>query len=222
MLLTMHADTSPVSMIRRMHQFPAALALMIAASLPATPAQAESESAFAYRLCGLFHSPVGFPPATGNPSFGAGSGCTWKIGNGDVGTTATEMRMMAWRDAGPGGIAKAVNDYDDMYEKLSIIPGHRTKDIAIACDTSGAPARMVFWGIPSKSNITGYAVCGTVLVYGEIHSPPDSDMDTESVFVEMMKTTAGAISCCAASQHQVSPKSQNRGGTKPVRRRSHS
>jgi hypothetical protein len=100
-----------------------------------------------------------------------------------------------------------------MYEKLSIIPGHRTKDLAIACDTSGAPARMVFWGIPSKSNIMGYAVCGTVLVYGEIHSPPDSDMDTEAIFLEMMKTTARATSGATAGL----PRAPVR--KKPVRRR---
>jgi hypothetical protein len=213
MLQTMPADQSPVSVMPWMRHSLAALTLLIAASLPATPAVAESDSAFAYRLCGLFHSPVGYPPATGNASFGAGSGCTWKIGNGDVGETATEMRMMAWRDAGQAGIAKAVKDYDDMYEKLSIIPGHRTKDIAIACDTSGAPARMVFWGIPSKSNITGYAVCGTILVYGEIHSPPGSDMDTEAIFLEMMKTTARATSGVTAGL----PRAPVR--KKPARRR---
>jgi hypothetical protein len=174
-----------------------ALTMLTLASFAATPAMAESDTVFAYRLCGLFHSPVGYPPASGNASFGAGSGCTWKIGDGDIGTTATEMSIMAWRDAGQAGIEKAVRDYDDLYEKLAIIPGHRTKHLAIGCDTSGAPAKMVFWGIPSKSNITGYAVCGNILVYGKIHSPPDSDMDTEAVFVEMMKTTARAISCCA-------------------------
>jgi hypothetical protein len=206
MFKTLRADRLVVPIMLWMRCFLAVLLILIAASLPTTPALAESEGAFAYRLCGLFHSPVGYPPATDNASFGAGSGCTWKIGNGDVGETATEMRMMAWRDAGQAGIEKAVRDYEDIYEKLSIIPGHRTNDLAIACDTSGAPARMVFWGIPSKSNIMGYAVCGTVLVYGEIHSPPSSDMDTEAIFLEMMKTTARAISCCTKPQKQGSPK----------------
>jgi hypothetical protein len=213
MLQTMRADRSVVSVMPRIRPSLAALALIIAASLPVTPAKAESDSAFAYRLCGLFHSPVGFPPATGNPSFGAGSGCTWKIGNGDVGETATEMRMMAWRDTGPGGIAKAVKDFDDLHSRFAIIPGYRTKNIAIACDTSGAPAKMVFWGIPSKSNMMGYAVCGTILVYGEIHSPPGSDMDTEAIFLEMMKTTARATSGAAAGL----PRPPVR--KKPVRRR---
>jgi hypothetical protein len=181
-----------VAMMQRMRRALAALTLLIAASLPATPAMAESETAFACRLCGLFHSPVGFPPATGNASFGAGSGCTWTIGNGDVGTTATEIRMIAWRDAGPALIKKTVQDFDDLHAKFAIVPGYRRKAIAIACDTAGAPAKMVFWGIPSTSNMMGYAVCGTVLVYGEIHSPPDSKMDTEGVFLATMKTTAGA------------------------------
>jgi hypothetical protein len=213
MLQTMPADPSPVSVMLRIRHSLAVLALLIAASLPVTPAVAESETAFAYRLCGLFHSPVGYPPATDNASFGAGSGCVWKIGNGDVGETATEMRMMAWRDTGPGGIAKAVKDFDDLYAKMVIIPGYRTKDLAIACDTSGAPAKMTFWGIPSKSNIAGYAVCGTILVYGEIHSPPGSDMDTEAIFLEMMKTTARATSGATAGL----PRPPVR--KKPVRRR---
>jgi hypothetical protein len=192
---TTRADTPGWPMMLALRHSMAALTLLIAALLPATPAKAESDGEFAYRLCGLFHSPVGYPPATDNASFGAGSGCTWKIGDGDVGATATEMSMMAWRDAGQAGIEKAVRDYDDLFEKkLAMIPGHRTKDLAIACDTSGAPAKMVFWGIPSKSNITGYAVCGSILIYGQIHSPPDSDLDAEAVFVEMMKTAAIATS----------------------------
>jgi hypothetical protein len=206
MFKTLRADRLVVPIMLWMRCFLAVLLILITASLPTTPALAESEGAFAYRLCGLFHSPVGYPPATDNASFGAGSGCTWKIGNGDVGETATEMRMMAWRDAGPAAIAKAVRDYDDLYEKFAIVPGYRTKDLAIACDMTGAPTRMMFWGIPSKSNIMGYAVCGSVLVYGEIHSPPGSDMDTEAVFVEMMKTTARSISCCTNPQKQGSPK----------------
>jgi hypothetical protein len=199
MCKTLRVNRSAGSMIKRMREFLTALAVVIAASFSATPAIAESDGEFAYRLCGLFHSPVGFPPATDNASFGAGSGCTWKIGNGDVGTTATEMSMMAWRDAGQAGIEKAVRDYDDLFEKkLAMVPGHRTKDLAIACDTTDAPAKMVFWGIPSKSNIMGYAICGTILVYGQIHSPPDSDLDAEAVFVEMMKTTARATSGATA------------------------
>jgi hypothetical protein len=216
-------DVSPtMPMMLRMRHAVAVLAILFAASLPATPAMAESDSAFAYRLCGLFHSPVGFPPATGHASFGAGSGCTWTIGNGDVGTTATEMRMIAWRDAGPALIKKTVQDFDDLHAKFASVPGYRRKDIAIACDLTGAPAKMFFWGIPSKSNMMGYAVCGAALVYGEIHSPPDIDMDTEAVFLDMMKTTAGAINCCAAYQQQGRPKTNSPGTAKPRKRKKHS
>jgi hypothetical protein len=184
---------SVFSLILRMPLRLAVLVILTFASLLSTPAMAESDSAFAYRLCGKFIAPVGYPPATGDATFGAGSGCTWNIGHGDVGTTATKVQMMAWRDAGQPAIAKAVKDFDDLYEKMAIVPGYLAKNLAIACDTSGAPAKMTFWGIPSKSNIAGYAVCGKNLVYGEIHSPPNSDMDTEAVFLEMMKTTARMI-----------------------------
>ncbi len=171
----------------------------------AAPAKRLSDMAFAMRVCGIYVAPVGYPPATGDMTFNAGAGCTWTIGSGDVGVTATEIEMLAARDAEPAAIAKWVKGFDDLYEKFATVPGYKTKKIAITCDTSGAPAKMVFWGIPSKSNIAGYAVCENNLVYGEIHAPPDSNMDTEAVLVDLMKATARLINSEALPTTPVRP-----------------
>jgi hypothetical protein len=161
------------------------IALLMFTPAQAAPAKPVSDTAFAYHLCGLYQDTYG------HASFGgSGAGCTWGIGHGDVGETATEIEMLAIRNIGPEQIATTVKGFDDLYAKFVIVPGYRTKKIAINCDTSGAPAQLVFWGIPSKSNIAGYAVCKNNIVFGEIHSPPDSDIDAEALFIERMKATA--------------------------------
>jgi hypothetical protein len=165
-----------------------AIALMMLTPAQAAPAKPMSDTAFAYHLCGLYQDTYG------HASFGgSGAGCTWGIGHGDVGETATEIAMVAIRNIGPKQITETVKGFDDLYAKFAMIPGYKIKEIAINCDTTSAPAKLVFWGIPSKSNIMGYAVCNNNIVHGEIHSPPDSDIDAEALFIERMKATARLI-----------------------------
>jgi hypothetical protein len=172
--------------LRRAVNIVSVIALLILTPAHAAPAKPMSDTAFAYRLCGLYQDTYG------HASFaGSGAGCTWGIGHGDVGETSTEIEMLAIRNIGPEKIVETIKGFDDLYAKFAIVPGYKLKTLAINCDTSGAPAQVVFWGIPSKSNIMGYAVCKNSIVFGEIHSPPDSDIDAEALFIKRMKATAG-------------------------------
>jgi hypothetical protein len=173
---------------RTSHSFPrriwgrlAALALLMVTPLDLAPAQAEDGLGFAHKVCDLYQAPIE------NATFTVGAGCTWLIGDGDVGTTRTQIVMIANRNAGADAIAMLPPTMDDFYQKMSIIPGFRSKVFNTNCDAGSPPGKMILWGMPSKSNIMGYAICGNHILSGEIHAPPNSDLDTEALFEKLMK-----------------------------------
>lgn len=168
-------------------------ALLGSAQSQAAPAKAESDGAFAARVCKIYVSPVGYPPATGHTSFGAGSGCKWKVGDGDIGTTAIGIEMTAERNASKESIARMTQGFEDLADKMAIVPGSLVKEWQINCGTIGVSGRVMFWGVPNKSNIFGYAVCGNHILTGSINTPPDSEMDTELVFGQLMNRMAALL-----------------------------
>jgi hypothetical protein len=159
----------------------AALTLVIATSLAPGPAMAEDGLGFAHKVCDLYEAPIE------HATFAAGAGCTWLIGDGDVGTTRTEIVMTTNRNPGAEVIALMTTSMDEAFENMRPVPGYKSKIFDTNCDAGSPPAKMVFWGIPSKSNITGYAICGNHILFGEIHTPPNSDLDTEALFEKLMK-----------------------------------
>jgi hypothetical protein len=76
---------------------------------------------------------------------------------------------------------------DEAFHNMRPVPGCRFRTFDTNCDAGSPPAKLVLWGMPSKSNITGYAICGNHILYGEIHTPPNSDLDTEMLFEKLMK-----------------------------------
>ena len=171
-----------------------AIALLGSAQSQAAPAKTLSDGAFAARVCGIYVSPVGSPRATDNMTFaGAGAGCTWKVGHGDVGTTATEIMMVATRNLNKEELDQQLGFWKELPEVMAAAPGFRVKEFQINCNTIGASGKIVFWGMPSTSNIMGYAVCGNNIVHGTIHTPPDSEMDTELVFGQLMNAVAAQL-----------------------------
>jgi hypothetical protein len=159
----------------------AALALVIATSSVPRPVIAEDGLGFAHKVCDLYEAPIE------HATFAAGAGCTWLIGDGDVGTTRTEIVMTANRNPGPEVIALMTASMDEAFENMRPIPGYRFKTFVTNCDAGSPPAKLVLWGMPSKSNITGYAICGNHILFGEIHTPPNSDLDTEMLFEKLIK-----------------------------------
>jgi hypothetical protein len=159
----------------------AALAVVIATSLVPIPAIAEDSLGFAHKVCDLYEAPIE------HATFAAGAGCTWLIGDGDVGTTRTEIVMTANRNPGAEVIALMTASMDEAFENMRPVPGFKSKIFGTNCDAGSPPAKMVFWGMPSTSNITGYAICGNHILFGEIHTPPNSDLDTEMLFEKLIK-----------------------------------
>jgi hypothetical protein len=159
----------------------AALALLMLTPLAPSPAVAEDGLGFAHKVCDLYEAPIE------NATFAAGAGCTWLIGDGDVGTTRTQIVMTANRNPGPEVIALMTASMDEAFENMRPVPGYRFNTFDTNCDAGSRPAKMVLWGMPSKSNITGYAICGNHILFGEIHTPPNSDLDTEMLFEKLMK-----------------------------------
>lgn len=171
-----------------------ATAILGSVQIQAAPAKAESDDAFAARVCRIYVSPVGSPRATDNTTFsGAGAGCTWKVGHGDVGTTATEIMMIATRNLNQEKLDQQLVFWKELPEVMAPAPGFRVKEFQINCNTIGASGKIVFWGMPSTSNIMGYAVCGNNIVHGTIHIPPNSEMDAELVFGQLMNRVAGLL-----------------------------
>jgi hypothetical protein len=159
----------------------AALALLMLTPLGPSPAVAEDGLGFAHKVCDLYEAPIE------HATFAAGAGCTWLIGDGDVGTTRTEIVMTANRNAGAEVIALMTASMDEAFENMRPVPGYRSRIFDLNCDGGSPSAKMVFWGMPSKSNITGYAICGNHILFGEIHTPPNSDLDTEMLFEKLMR-----------------------------------
>ena len=73
-----------------------------------------------------------------------------------------------------------------MANKMTIVPGSRVKKWQINYGIIGVSGHVTFWGVPSKSNIWGYAVCGNHIFSGSINAPPDIEMDTELLFEKLM------------------------------------
>jgi hypothetical protein len=164
----------------RLRSILTAIALLMFASIKAAPAKADDGIGFAHKICGIYEAP------TEHATFSAGAGCTWLIGDGDVGTTRTEIMMIANRNLNKEALDQQIEFFNDLPKNMAIVPGFRVREFQINCNTIGASGTMVFWGIPSKSNITGYAVCGNHILWGTIHTPPESEMDTELVFQTLM------------------------------------
>lgn len=169
-------------------------ALLGSAQSQAARAKAESEGAFAARVCQIYVSLVGSPRATDNMTFsGAGAGCTWKVGQGDVGATATEIMMIATRNLNQEELDQQLEFWKELPEVMASAPGFRIKEFQINCNTFSASGKIVFWGMPNTSNVMGYAVCGNNIVHGTIHTPPDGEMDTELLFRQLVNKVAALL-----------------------------
>jgi hypothetical protein len=159
----------------------AAIALIAPAFIHTAPTNAEDGLGFAHKVCGIYTAPVEHATFSG-----AGEGCTWLIGGGDVGTTRTEIMMNATRNLSKEVFDQQMDFWKPFPDTMLPLPGFRMKEFQISCNTVGTAGKVIFWGIPSKSNIMGYTVCGNNILHGWIHTPPDSDMDTELVFEKLM------------------------------------
>jgi hypothetical protein len=155
--------------------------LLMLAPVNSASVRAEDGLGFAHSVCDIFEAPIEHATFTG------GAGCTWLIGDGDVGTTRTEILMTADRNIDNEKIVMLTAVSDDLFAKTAEVPGYRKKAFVLNCEGDSAPAKMVLWGMPSKSNVMGYAVCGNNFLGGSIHTPPGSDMETEVVFEKLMK-----------------------------------
>jgi hypothetical protein len=156
-------------------------ALLLLAPVNAAPAKAEDGLGFAHKVCEIYTAPIEHATFSG-----AGAGCTWLIGDGDVGTTRTEIMMNATRNLSKEEFDQQMEFWKPLPNTMALAPGFRVKEFQVSCNTTGTPGTVIFWGIPSKSNIMGYAVCGNSILHGWIHTPPNSDMDTELVFEKLM------------------------------------
>lgn len=157
------------------------LAIALLALTPIDSAKAEDGIGFAHKVCEIYTAPIEHATFSGG-----GAGCTWLIGDGDVGTTRTEIMMNASRNLSKEAFAQQLEFWKPLPNNMAMSPGFRVKEFQINCNTIGAPGNMVFWGIPSKSNVMGYAVCGNNILHGWIYIPPVSDMDTELLFEKLM------------------------------------
>ena len=159
----------------------ATMAFALFLFMPIDSAKAEDGNGFAHKVCDIYTAPIEHATYSG-----AGAGCTWLIGEGDVGTTRTEIMMIATRNLNPEEFAQQMEFWRPLPNNMAPMPGFRVKEFQVACSKIGTPGSLVFWGIPSKSNLMGYAVCGNNIVHGSIHTPPDSEMDTELLFEKLM------------------------------------
>lgn len=148
---------------------------------PIDAAKAEDGIGFAHKVCDIYAAPIEHATFSG-----AGAGCTWLIGDGDIGITRTEIMMIATRNLSRDAFDQQLEFWKPLPENMALAPGFRVKEFQINCNTIGASGSLIFWGIPSESNIMGYAVCGNNIVHGTIHRPPSGDMDTELVFEKLM------------------------------------
>lgn len=157
------------------------LAAMLLVFAPIDTAKAEDGIGFAHKVCDTYTAPIEHATFSG-----AGAGCTWLIGEGDVGTTRTEIMMNATRNLSKEAFDQQMEFWKPLPNNMALAPGFRMKEFQVKCSTIGAPGVVIFWGIPSKSNIMGYSVCGNSILHGWIHTPPDSEMDTELLFEKLM------------------------------------
>jgi hypothetical protein len=164
-----------------LHRILAPMALIASVVIGLAPAKAEDGTGFAHKVCDIYAAPIEHATFAG-----AGAGCTWLIGEGDIGTTRTEIMMIATRNLSKEEFAQQIEFWAPFADNMAEAPGFRVKEFQVACANTGEAGRVVFWGIPSKSNLIGYAVCGNNILHGSIKTPPDSDMDTELLFEQLM------------------------------------
>lgn len=141
---------------------------------------AESDNAFAYRVCSLHKAPIA------DATYGGGAGCTWRSGPGERGTESTEILLSASRNAGTEAIAGKVLHYDDLFRRFIDVPGYRIKALGLTCGLNQTQIRIVFWGEPYSGNLMGYAVCGNHFLFGEIHAPPSTMPENEILLEKLM------------------------------------